>query len=159
MRLLAVFLLLFAVPNVLATSVPPRSLAEIVADADHVVVATIASVDMVDDRGRPVTDRKARTGPGGTSTMRLNLDVSEVLFQAGQPAPKRIRVPLWTMWHYELGPMQDLLTGKQGIFLLKGDRFEPAYPAFFQRELDERAEVEALLKGKAKAARNGDRSP
>lgn len=150
--LAAVLLLLFAVPTSMATSVMPRSLEQIVADSDYVLVATITSVDMITAQGQPLTDRKARTGPGGTDIMRLNLEVHEVLLKRAGKVPKRIRVPLWTMWHYELGLMQDQLTGKHGIFLLKGDTFEPAYPALFQRELGEREEIEALLRKRAGAA-------
>lgn len=32
-----------------------------------------------------------------------------------------------------------------GIFLLKGDVYEPVYPAGFQRDLEERAEIVRLL--------------
>jgi hypothetical protein len=129
----------------LATSVVPKPLEEMVREADLVVVARIASVDMVDGRGRPVTDRDTRTGPGLPNQMRFNLEVKEVLFARTKPTPRTLRVPLWQAWHYILGTMQDDLTGATGIFLLKGDAHEPVYPAGFQRSLNERAEIVKLL--------------
>lgn len=128
-----------------ATSVAPKPLAEMVEESDHVVAATIARIDMVDGKGRPVTDHKARTGPGLKNQMRFHLRVDEVLFTRTSTLPTTLPVPLWTMWHYELGTMQEELTGSTGIFLLKGDQFHPVYPAGFQRALDERDEIERLL--------------
>ena len=129
----------------LATSVVPKPLEEMVREADFVVVARLASVDMVDGRGRPVTDRDARTGPGLPNQMRFNLEVKEVLFARTKPTPRTLRVPLWQAWHYMLGTMQDDLTGATGIFLLKGDVYEPVYPAGFQRDLEEKDEIVRLL--------------
>ena len=134
-----------------ATSVPPKPLEEMVRESDHVVIATITRVDMVDGRRKPVTDRDARTGPGLTNEMRFHLKVEEVLFTRSNALSPGLMVPLWTMWHYGLGDMQDRVTGSRGIFLLKGESFEPTYPADFQRALDERPEIERLL-GSAEAA-------
>lgn len=139
-------LLAMCLPNLaLATSVPPKPLKEMVREADHVLVAKIVSVDLADGDGRPLTDREAGTGPGSPNLMRLNLEVQEVLFARMEPPPRTLRVPLWQMWHYSLGTMQDGLTGDTGIFLLKGNDFEPVYPAHFQRALEERAEIMRLL--------------
>lgn len=74
----------------MATSVPPKPLAEMVAEADHVVVATVAVVDMVDGKGRPVLDRDARTGPGLDNQIRLHLAVSEVLRTDNVRLPKTL---------------------------------------------------------------------
>lgn len=145
-------LLAVCIPGIAtATSVPPKPLEEMVRESDHVVIATIASVDMVDGWGKPVTDRSARTGPGSTNQMRFHLRVEEVLFTRSNALPSALTVPLWTMWHYELGGMQEQVTGSSGIFLLQGDAFQPTYPAQFQRALDERSEVERLLGSSAEA--------
>lgn len=144
MKTMLLLLTMFLPSLALATSVLPKPLEEMVREADHVVVAKIISVDMVDGRGRPLTDRDARTGPGLPNQMRFNLEVQEVLF-ARKPPPRTLRVPLWQAWHYELGSMQDGLTGDTGIFLLKGDAYEPVYPAGFQRPLEEKAEIMRLL--------------
>ena len=140
------FLLAMCFPNlVFATSVLPKPLEEMVREADHVLVAKIVSVDLVDGDGRPLTDREAGTGPGSPNLMRLNLEVQEVLFVRMKPPPRTLRGPLWQMWNYSLGTMQDGLTGDTGIFLLKGNEFEPVYPAHFQRALEERAKIVRLL--------------
>ncbi|MGJ7900830.1 hypothetical protein [Lysobacter sp. 1R34A] len=123
----------------------PKPLEEMVRHADHVVVATIESVDMVDGRGKPIVDPRARTGPGSKNQMRFNLRVKELLFTRSPMLPPTLRVPLWTAWHYELGNIQEQVTGSTGIFLLKGDDYQPVYPADFQRPLDERKEIERLL--------------
>ena len=128
-----------------ATSVPPKPLAEMVREADHVVVATITRVDMVDGKGRPLTAPESRTGPGSANQMRLHLQVHEVIATRLPPVARTVRVPLWTMWHYQLGTMQEQLTGQRGIFLLTGRDYQPVYPAGFQRPLDERTEIQRLL--------------
>lgn len=131
-----------------ATSVAPMPLEQMVREADHVVVATVSKVDMVDGRGRPVTEPEARTGPGLDNEIRLHLVVSEVLYTQNDRLPDTLVVPLWTMWHYTLESITEAAGGTNGIFLLKGDDFQPAYPTGFQRSLDERAEIERLLQDK-----------
>lgn len=144
---LALFALLFA-GAAWATSVAPKPLEEMVRQADHVVVATIESVDMVDGRGKPIVDPRARTGPGLKNQMRFNLRVKELLFTRSPMLPPTLRVPLWAAWHYQLGSMQEQMTGSTGIFLLKGDDYQPVYPAYFQRALEEREEIERLLRSR-----------
>lgn len=128
-----------------ATSVPQMPLEDIVRSADHVVVANVTRVDMVDGRGRPVTDPQARTGPGLKNQIRFHLRVKQVLFTRAGAVPPTLTVPLWTMWHYELGGMQDVVSEEDSIFLLKGDAYEPAYHNGFQRSMDERKQIEQLL--------------
>jgi hypothetical protein len=127
-----------------ATSVPPKPLEEMIKEVDHVVVATIESVDKVDGRGKPIVD----TGPGSKNRMRFNLRIKELLFTRSPMLPPTLRVPLWSAWHYRLGSMQEQVTGSTGIFLLKGDDYQPVYPAYFQRSLDERDEIERLLRSR-----------
>ncbi|WP_141455128.1 hypothetical protein [Pseudoxanthomonas sp. z9] len=137
--------LLCLAATVSATSVVPKPLVEMVREADHVVVATITRVDMVDGKGRLLTDPESRTGPGSANQMRLHLDVQEVISTRLPPVSRKIQVPLWRMWHYQLGSMQGQLTGQRGIFLLTGRDYQPVYPADFQRSLDEREEIQRLL--------------
>jgi hypothetical protein len=129
----------------LATSVPQKPLEDILRESDHVVVATIIGVEMVDGAGQPVTDPAARTGPGLDNRLRLLLQVKHVLFTRADRLPSTLLVPLRSMWHYELGDMQNGLVGSTGVFLLRGKNFQPAYPTYFQRSLDERPEIERLL--------------
>jgi hypothetical protein len=148
MRSLVLSALLCAAGLANATSVAPMPLEQMVREADHVVVATVSKVDMVDGRGRPVADPEARTGPGLDNEIRLHLAVSEVLYTQDDRLPDTLVVPLWTAWHYTLESITEAAGGTSGIFLLKGDDFQPAYPADFQRSLDERAEIERLLQSK-----------
>jgi hypothetical protein len=129
-----------------ATSIVPKSLEEMVAESDHIVVATIRAVDMVNARGVPVLSPDARTGPGESNQMRLQLEISEVLSPRDGAIPVAVTVPLWKMWHYRLGTMQEELVGSRGIFLLVGPQHAPVYPIGFQRSPEERQAILALLR-------------
>ena len=142
----ALLLALSLCGNGLATSVAPRSLKDLVADSDHVIVATVANVDMIDGKGQPVRDDAARTGPGFSNEIRLHLEVREVLFtRRSAGLPRQVVVPLWQAWHYSLGAIRNATTGATSIFLLKGDGFIPTYPAGFQRSLSEKDEIARLI--------------
>ena len=143
LRPLVCLLALLAGPAT-ATSVAPRSLEELVPEAGEIVVATIEKVDVVDAKGRLLRGKAARTGPGLDNRMRFHLRVEEVIFPRDGAVPQAVVVPLWSMWHYSLESMQDVV-GTRGIFLLEERTHEPVYPAFFQRTLDERGQIEALL--------------
>jgi len=144
MRFVLALLMLCALGQAAATSVAPRDLEQLVGEAELVVVAKVQSVDMVDGRGRPVTDPQARTGPGSENRIFLALLVEEVLHGDVANPSVPLRVPLWQMWHYSLGSIREAAEGSQGVFLLKGN-LEPVYPADFQRPLEERAQIETLL--------------
>jgi hypothetical protein len=136
--------------SAVATSVERRSLAELIRDSDHVVIATVAKVDMVDGKSMEIKDRNARTGPGLENEIRFHLEVKEVLFSTAASPPKRAIVRLWKSWHYSLGDIQDAVAGNTSIFLLKGRTFDPVYPAYFERPLREREQIEKLLSTKVK---------
>ncbi|GAB3317082.1 hypothetical protein GCM10027564_27790 [Luteimonas notoginsengisoli] len=82
---------------------------------------------------------------GSDNRLRLLLQVKEVLFTRADRLPPVLMVPLWSMLHSELGDMQDGVVGSSGVFLLRGQNFQPADPAHFQRGLDERPQIERLL--------------
>ncbi|WP_242108544.1 hypothetical protein [Luteimonas aquatica] len=142
---LALALSCLIAPPAGATSVASKSLDEIVHGSDHALLATVVRVDMVDGLGRPVEDREARTGPGLRNRIRLHLDVREVLSTNCSRQPRRVTVALWSMWHYSLGAIRDQVQGSEGIFLLKGADFEPAYYEDFQRAIEERPQIQARL--------------
>lgn len=73
-----------------ATSIPHKPLDEIVADSDHILLARIVKVDMVNRWGSQVADRKARTGPGLDNRLRLHLQVLDVRFTACAREPRRV---------------------------------------------------------------------
>jgi len=133
-----------------ATSVPPRSLAQLVADSDHIIIGKITLVDMVDDRGRQVTNLTARTGPGLHNTIRLNATVQTngVLLTNSKQMPQTLIMPLWPWWHHTLGQIKDAEEGQTRILLLKGPDFGFAYMNGCSRPLSERSEIEELLKTK-----------
>jgi hypothetical protein len=58
--------------------------------ADHILVGRVTGVDMVDGRGRPVTDEGARTGPGLDNTIRLLITADEVLVTSAEKGMEAI---------------------------------------------------------------------
>ncbi|WNH51271.1 hypothetical protein [Stenotrophomonas oahuensis] len=146
MKYLLSLLALMWVTTASATSVAPMTLEQIVAQSDAAVIAKIEAVDMVDGQGRQVTDPAARTGPGSDNQIRLHLVLDEAVFTRTGPVPVRITVPLWQMWHYDLGQIQRQV-GQKSIFLLKGQKytFEPAYYNDFQRPRSEGRKIRKLV--------------
>src|SRR5262249_55679580 len=71
-----------------ATSVRRIELPELVQRSDHVLLATVTKVDMVDANGKQVTYRAARTGPGSRNTIRFHLEVEEVIHTTAPQPPK-----------------------------------------------------------------------
>jgi len=143
LRVAAWVILAFVLPA-RATSVDARSLAELVCEADHALVATVVNVDMVDWQGRLIMNRREGTGPVSSNRIRLHLLVHSALFSTALEVPQRIVLEHWSAWHYQLGDVQDGSLGQDGIFLLKGERFEWVYPADFWRDPGERETIEAL---------------
>ncbi|MNN08369.1 hypothetical protein D3C81_1212220 [compost metagenome] len=128
-----------------ATSVAPRPLQALVAEAEEIVVAKVLEVEMVDGAGRPVTGVKALTGPGLDNQIHLVLQVNEVMRPENGGLPGTLRVPLWSMWHDSLAAARDREMGREWIFLLKRDRHQPVYPIDFQWPLQERGRIQALM--------------
>ncbi len=132
--------------GVYATSVLPKTLAELVKESDHIFIAYVVKVDMVNGNGKEVKEKSAMTGPGLDNQIRFHLDVKEVIYTKSKSPPKQVLVPLWQAWHYQLGEIRSLVTGSTSIFLLKGDDYTPVYPAYFQRALKEKNEIRSLVK-------------
>ncbi len=150
MKLFIIILYAFLPWPLFATSVLPRSLTNLVADADHVFIGKVTLVDMVDKQGNQVTNLSARTGPGSFNKIRLHVSVETngVLFSTAKQVPASLTVALWSMWHYSLGQIKDIEENQRSIFLLKGSNFDIVYPNGFSRALSEQAEIEQLLKQK-----------
>lgn len=151
MRSVFVLLLFFLPGSLFATSVMPRSLTNLVADADHVIIGKVTLVDMVDEKGNQVTNLTARTGPGLGNTIRLHVSVETngVLFTTANQVPATLTIDLCSMWHYSLEQIKQVEEHQTSVFLLKGSHFGAVYPAYFSRALTERAEIEKLLTIKA----------
>ena len=127
-----------------ATQVPRRSLEDLVADSDHVLLAEIVRVTMVDADGRQLESPKAATGPGRDNELRLHIEVQEVLATNAAEVPDVLVIPLWKMWHYSLDQWQKY-EGTTRVFLLEGPEFKLVYPAGFMRSSEEKSEIKALL--------------
>jgi hypothetical protein len=147
MKNLLIALLAFVPYLAGATSVPPRSLTDLVADADHVVIGKVTVVDMVDGKGVQVTNSMSRTGPGLHNTIRLHISVETngVLFTTAGQVPPALTNGLWTLWHYTLKQIKEIEEGQTRIFLLKGPKFDFVDVSGFSRSLSERAEIEAMI--------------
>ncbi len=129
-----------------ATSLPYRYLWELVWESDHIVIAKINKVQMVDENGDEVTDSEARTGTGIKNEIRLHVTLIKdgILKTSMDNFPKEMVIPSWKAWHSTLGT-QKRLEGETRIFLLKGKELQPVYPGGFQRTVSQRAEIEKLL--------------
>jgi hypothetical protein len=133
-----------------ATSIEPKSLKELVRDADHVVLGKVVKVEMIDKDGKEITDLRARTGPGLKTQIRLHVEAGKDgwLRTAKTNPPANVIIPLWQMWHYSLGHIKEAAEGEIGIFLLSGDNYLPVYPTGFHRPISEKSKILALLKVK-----------
>lgn len=137
----------FACGSLSATSIVPKSLPELVAEADHVLVGTVTRVSMHGADGGEITDPKAKTGPGLPNELRLHvtLDPKGVIKTDKSPLPSEIVVPLWKMWHSTFESVRAGREGQTRIFLLKGDPMELVYPGGCELGVEKRAEIETLL--------------
>lgn len=145
--LLLLVLCLFVCGSLSATSIPPKSLPELVAEAEHILIGTIRRVSMHGADGREISDPKAKTGPGLPNEIRLHvtLDPKGVLKTNKSPLSAEITIPLWKMWHSTFERVRSANEGKTYIFLLKGDDMGFVYPGGCQVGLGKRAEIEAFL--------------
>lgn len=121
---------------------------QLIKNTDHLLVAHVVGVDMVDDKGREITNLKAKTGPSLTNTIRLIFEVDEVLLTNSPDVPKRLKVPLDPFMQYDLGQIKAAHAGKQlpVLLMLKGANFLPPFPGVFTRSLDEKEKFLQALK-------------
>jgi hypothetical protein len=68
------------------------SLSDLACGADHVLVGRVIGVDMIDGKGRQISDQKATTGPGLKNQIRLAVAVDEVCRQRRKRFQKRSRL-------------------------------------------------------------------
>ncbi|WCE05807.1 hypothetical protein [Pseudoxanthomonas sp. JBR18] len=131
-----VFALWLLAGTAAATSIVRIPIDAVLAKADHVLVATIVEVDMVDQHGRQVTDRDAVTGPGSTNAIRYKLHVEDVLKTNATHVPAVLVVNEWGGWHKKLGQEIRLKLGSRSVYFLSGPDFHPADVAQFRYRLD-----------------------
>lgn len=150
MKILIGFAVVLLAVGAQATQIPFRDLTNLVSDADHILIATVENVDMVDAKGNQITNETARTGPGIENLLRLHVTVTSkgLIASSADKVPQTIVIPLWQRWHDTLANRKKEVQGKTFIFLLKGNDFAPVYHGGFTRETSERATIERLLKEK-----------
>lgn len=120
-------------------SVPLKVSDEELADkSDHVFVAHVVGVDMIDAKGRQVTDKEAKTGPGLENTIRLKVQIDETLITNKEKVPKHLYIPLDSFMHYSLGQVIKAHSGKNPKFLLllSGEKMLPPVAGIFRRSLE-----------------------
>ncbi|MBB4224550.1 hypothetical protein [Variovorax guangxiensis] len=145
-RLTGHLLLLLAatIPLIALASLPVQmSLAEMAAEADHVLVGHVVGADMVDGNGLPVVDDRTRTGPGLNNVIRLHVAVDETLTTTAERVPKELLIPLDPFMHYSLGQIKSAHQNDATLrlLLLKGKDFSALKPGIFFLPLQEKDEV------------------
>ena len=140
-----ILLLAFAVASQ-ATQIKARDLADLVTDADWILIGTVTNIDMIDFEGNQVTNELAATGPGERHVLRLFVKVHEdgIIKSSSSNVPPALVIDLWTALHSTLKFCREEHAGKTCIFMLKGSDFQWGDPDFM-RELSYREEIETIL--------------
>ncbi len=157
MRTLIITILLSISVQAHSTSVFPKELYELVALSDHILAVKIVDVTMINEEGKQLTDPSSRTGPGTYNTIRLHAKVLDngIIKTSSAKLPETIIIPLFQLWHYSLGQVQGE-KGNEIIVLLKGNSYEPAYPALFRQSLQSREEIIQLLNNPSNKCKQQD---
>lgn len=110
---------------------------ELADQSDHVFVAHVIGVDMIDGKGRVIKDDDAMTGPSFENVIRLKVQIDEVLVTNAKEPPKELYIPLDPFMHYRLGEVKKAHAGENPKFLLllAGAKFAPPKPGVFRRDL------------------------
>jgi hypothetical protein len=117
------------------------SLSDLACGADHVLVGRVIGVDMIDGKGRQISDPKATTGPGLKNQIRLAVAVDEVLQTTAKKVPKALKVALGDVKNAHAEPSSPVLV------FLRGKTFEPVIAGRFLWPIEARAEaIELRLK-------------
>lgn len=142
-RLVFLVLSVFACQQAIASIPLEASLSDLACGADHVLVGRVVEVDMVNAKGRLVRDKRARTGPGLKNTIRLHVEVIEVIDSPSSPHPNLVKVSLDPFMHYSLGQIQAAHTAPSEPMLvfLRGKEFSPVVAGRFFWSLDAREEA------------------
>ncbi|MCD9088639.1 hypothetical protein [Stenotrophomonas sp. SY1] len=141
MKRILLILLAALVPSTSFAGFPfEATLEEMAGAADHILIGRVSGVEMIDDRGRPVRERTAMTGPGLQNTIRLLVTVDEVLVSSAANVPKILPLPLASHLHYSLGQVSDAHDGDTTarLLLLQGDDFVAIKPGVFMRPLSDK---------------------
>jgi hypothetical protein len=141
--------LLLAASSLVDASLPlEASLRDLACGADHVFIGRVIGVDMIDSRGLVIRNPEARTGPGLTNTIRLEIEVLEKIDSTQPSLPRTIKVPLDSFMHYSLGQVKEVHSkpSEPALVFLRGGQFKPVIAGRFLWELDARGEALELRK-------------
>lgn len=133
------FALLALTAGIATASIPLQVTDEnLAAKVDHVFLARVVGVEMIDAKGKTIEDPKAMTGPGTGNTIRLAVEIDEVYQTTSPKPPETLKVPLDPMMHYRLGQVKEVHSGKPKPFLLllTGPKFSPAFEGVFSRPVE-----------------------
>jgi hypothetical protein len=136
-------------PTLRATSIPQKSLSELVAASDHILVGTVVDMGIYNSAGWKLSNPWARTGPGLSNQIwrRVKIDRQNVLKTDRAELPDFISIGEWQMWHSRHNNwMEDRSVGQSYIFLLTGEEMRWVYPRDFQRDLEDKAQIEQLIR-------------
>lgn len=126
--------LILLLPAIALAGLPyEATLEEMAGNADHILIGRVIGVDMINGKGKQVTNTRARTGPGSNNTIRLLITVDEVLVSNADHVPTILPVPLANHLHYSLGQIRDALKGDapMELVLLRGSDFSAIKPGVF----------------------------
>ncbi len=145
---LCMTLFLAAGASVQASAPLEASLRDLACGADHVFVGRVVGVDMINSKGRQVLHEAAMTGPGMNRTIRLELEVLELIESTEAAFPRSFHVPLDPFMHYSLGQIKAAHAEPSNarLVFLRGAKFEPIIDGRFFWGLDAREEALALRK-------------
>jgi len=129
-----------------ASSPLEASLRELSCGADHVLVGRVVGVDMIDAKRRPIHDDAAGTGPGSKNTIRLEVEVLEVIETTEADFPPTLKIPLDPVMHYSLGQIRAAHAepSEPRLVFLSGAKHEPIIAGRFFWGLDAREEALVL---------------
>ena len=131
-------------------SVPlPASLHELACGADHFLVGRVIGVDMIDGKGRSVRNKGAHTGPGLKNTIRLRIEVLEVIESTDSKPPPFVEVALDPMMHFSLGQIQSAYAepSESLLVFLRGSSFQAVIAGRFLWPLSSREEAISMRAG------------
>jgi hypothetical protein len=122
-------LLLLATGPEAGASVPiEMSIEELACRTDHVLMARVVDVELINSKGH--VQKSGDTGPGLGNTIRLILEVDEVVESNAAEVPQRLKFPLDSFMHYSVEQVRRVhhSDSAEYLVLLVGDRFQPFIP-------------------------------
>lgn len=124
-------LLLLATGPEAGASVPiEMNIEELACRTDHVLMARVVDVELINSKGH--VQKSGDTGPGLGHTIRLILEVDEVVESNAAEVPQRLKFPLDSFVHYSVEQVRRVHEDDNAeyLVLLAGDRFQPLVPGF-----------------------------